>query len=55
MKKSDYTVQIADADHRVDRCLMGMNTAIIAALHHFDHELVVPACHFVVLKVKISQ
>jgi hypothetical protein len=40
MKKSDYTAQIADADHRVDRCLVGMNTAINAAMHHFDHEVV---------------
>jgi hypothetical protein len=40
MRKSDYTAQIAEADHRVDRCLAGMNAAIASALHHFDPTVV---------------
>jgi hypothetical protein len=40
MRKSNYTAQIAEADHRIDRCLVGMNAAITAALHHFDHDVV---------------
>jgi hypothetical protein len=40
MQKSDYTAQIAEADHRVDRCITGMNALIEAALHHFDHTTV---------------
>jgi hypothetical protein len=36
MRKSDYTKQIAEADHRVDRTLVGMRGVTFAALHHFD-------------------
>jgi hypothetical protein len=36
MHKSDYTKQIAEADQRVDRTLVGMRGVIVAALHHFD-------------------
>jgi hypothetical protein len=36
MHKSDYTKQIAEADQRVDRTLIGMRGVITAALHHFD-------------------
>jgi hypothetical protein len=40
MKKSDYTVRIADADLRVDRCIVGMQSVIGAAMHHFDPAVV---------------
>jgi hypothetical protein len=40
MRKSDYTAKIAEADQRVDRCLVGMNATITAALHHFDPAVV---------------
>jgi predicted nucleotidyltransferase len=36
MRKSDYTEQIVEAAHRVDRLLVGMHETIAAALHHFD-------------------
>jgi hypothetical protein len=36
MQKSDYTKKIADADHRVDRALVGMKGLTVAVLHHID-------------------
>ncbi|MDR1666537.1 MAG: DUF6261 family protein [Bacteroidales bacterium] len=35
-KSSDYTRQIADADHRDDRLVTGIRETVSAALHHFD-------------------
>jgi hypothetical protein len=35
-KSSDYTRQIADADHRDDRLITGIRDTVSAALHHFD-------------------
>jgi hypothetical protein len=43
MRKSDYTKQIADADHRVDRTITGMHGIISAAAHHFDPAMVAAA------------
>jgi hypothetical protein len=43
MKKSDLTDPLAEAARRVDRALIGMNTAVAAALHHPDHTVVVAA------------
>lgn len=40
MQKSDYTLQIAEADRRIDRTLVGMRKIIMAALHHFDPAVV---------------
>jgi hypothetical protein len=40
MRKSDYTEEIAEADHRVDRCITGMNAAIATGMHHFNPEVV---------------
>ncbi|MDR0729049.1 MAG: DUF6261 family protein [Prevotellaceae bacterium] len=36
MRKSDYTVQIAEADRRIDRCLTGIYEMVAAFTHHFD-------------------
>jgi hypothetical protein len=36
MKKSDYTKKIVDADHRIDRIIVGMNEMIMASMHHFE-------------------
>jgi hypothetical protein len=43
MRKSDYTAQIAEADHRVDRTVTGMREVIASALHHFDPGVVAAA------------
>jgi hypothetical protein len=43
MRKSDYTAQIAEADQRVDRDLVGINATVTAALHHFNHDVVLAA------------
>jgi hypothetical protein len=40
MKKSDYTEQITDASHRVDRTIIGMNEVLASALHHFEASVV---------------
>jgi hypothetical protein len=42
-KSSDYTQQIADADHRDDRLITGIRETIAAALHHFDPSVVAAA------------
>jgi hypothetical protein len=34
--KSDYTGKVSEADHRLDRTLVGFGEIIRAALHHFD-------------------
>jgi len=36
MRKSNFTQQIAEANSRIDRCIVGMNDVIAANLHHFD-------------------
>jgi hypothetical protein len=50
-KSSDYTQQIADADHRDDRLITGINDAVRAALHHYD-PAIVAAAHSVWLRLK---
>jgi hypothetical protein len=42
-KSSDYTRQIADADHRDDRLITGIRDTVDAALHHFDPAMVAAA------------
>jgi hypothetical protein len=42
-KSSDYTQQIADADHRDDRLITGIRETVNAALHHFDPVIVAAA------------
>jgi hypothetical protein len=42
-KSSDYTQQIAEADHRDDRLITGINETVKAALHHFDSAVVAAA------------
>jgi hypothetical protein len=42
-KSSDYTQQIADADHRDDRLITGIRETVNAALHHFDPAVVAAA------------
>jgi hypothetical protein len=37
---SDFTRQLADADHRVDRTIVGVNSIVIAGQHHFDPQTV---------------
>jgi hypothetical protein len=42
-KSSDYTQQIANADHRDDRLITGIRETVNAALHHFDPAVVTAA------------
>jgi hypothetical protein len=42
-KSSDYTRQIADADHRDDSLVTGIRDTVAAALHHFDPAVVAAA------------
>jgi 3-methyladenine DNA glycosylase AlkD len=42
-KSSDYTQQIADADHRDDRLITGLREIVSAFLHHFDPVFVAAA------------
>jgi hypothetical protein len=42
-KSSDYTQQIADADHRDDRLITGIRETVNAARHHFDPAIVAAA------------
>jgi hypothetical protein len=42
-KSSDYTQQIAEADHRDDRLITGIRETVNAALHHFDSAVVAAA------------
>jgi hypothetical protein len=42
-KSSDYTQQIADADHRDDRLITGIREMVNVALHHFDPVVVIAA------------
>jgi hypothetical protein len=44
VRSSEYTEELADADRRRDRCIVGINSSIEAALHHFD-AAVVQAAH----------
>jgi hypothetical protein len=37
---SDLTEEIADTDKRIDRCIVGINSIVTAALHHFDQNVV---------------
>jgi hypothetical protein len=39
-KVSDLTEEIADTDKRIDRCIVGINNTVTAALHHFDQNVV---------------
>ncbi|MDR0729572.1 MAG: DUF6261 family protein [Prevotellaceae bacterium] len=40
MRKSDFTRPIAEADARVDRCIIGMREIINGSLRHFDSAIV---------------
>jgi hypothetical protein len=40
VRSSAYTEQLAEADRRVDRDLVGINAAVESALHHFDSAMV---------------
>jgi hypothetical protein len=40
VRKSEYTAELAATDARLDRDIVGLNSAIDAALHHFDPETV---------------
>jgi len=35
-RKSPYTLKLAEADKRIDRCIAGIKAVILSALHHFD-------------------
>jgi hypothetical protein len=50
-KSSDYTQQIADADHRDDRLITGIRDVVDAAMHHFTPATVV-AAKFINLRLK---
>jgi hypothetical protein len=39
VKASEYTAELAEADKRVDRDVVGINAAVNSALHHFDPEV----------------
>jgi hypothetical protein len=43
VRTSEYTKELAEADHRVDRDLVGINAAVASALHHFDPAVVAAA------------
>jgi hypothetical protein len=40
MRSSEISKQLADADDRVDRIIVGINSNINAGLHHFDQQMV---------------
>lgn len=40
IRKSLLTEQIAEADRRVDRCIVGMRALVTGALHHFNPDVV---------------
>jgi hypothetical protein len=40
MRGSVFTEELADADNRRDRCLVGINSIVTASLHHFDDKIV---------------
>jgi hypothetical protein len=40
VRASEYTAELAEADRRVDRDIVGINAAVKSALHHFDPEVV---------------
>jgi hypothetical protein len=43
VKASGYTEELAETDRRVDRDLVGINSVVNAALHHFDPSVVAAA------------
>ncbi|MDR0756641.1 MAG: DUF6261 family protein, partial [Tannerella sp.] len=43
VRSSEYTEELAGADRRVDRDLVGINAAVESALHHFDPAVVAAA------------
>jgi hypothetical protein len=40
VRASEYTAELAEADKRVDRDIVGINAAVKSALHHFDPDVV---------------
>jgi hypothetical protein len=40
VRASEYTVKIAEADHRRDRAVVGINTIVKSYLHYFDPRIV---------------
>ncbi|MDR3252986.1 MAG: DUF6261 family protein [Tannerella sp.] len=39
VKASGYTEELAEADRRLDRDIVGLNSAVDSALHHFDPDI----------------
>jgi hypothetical protein len=50
-RSSEYTKQIADADHNNDKLITGITEAIKASLHHFD-PVIVAAANIIWLRLK---
>jgi hypothetical protein len=50
-KSSEFTQQIADADHRNDRLITGIRETVSAAQHHFD-PAIVAAANVLALRLK---
>jgi hypothetical protein len=40
VRTSEYTKELAEADRRIDRDVVGINSAVASALHHFDPAVV---------------
>jgi hypothetical protein len=45
LRRSGYTEELAEADQRVDRDIVGINATVESALHHFDPAMVAAAKH----------
>ncbi|MDR3268098.1 MAG: DUF6261 family protein, partial [Tannerella sp.] len=43
MRGSEYSKEMAKADKRVDRCIVGINKVVGAGMHHFDAVIVTAA------------
>jgi hypothetical protein len=39
VRSSEYTEELAEADRRIDRDIVGINSAIESALHHYDEKV----------------
>jgi hypothetical protein len=51
-RKIPLTKQLAEADARIDRCIVGINSTVNAALHHFDPTMVAAA---VILEARLKE
>jgi hypothetical protein len=45
VRASEYTLELAETDRRIDRDIVGINSVVAAALHHFDPAMVEAARH----------